>query len=55
MCKKENKTFIVTQSVGGAASAEAKFSNQRDAFHFISDLLASGVTEITLKSVPREK
>ena len=44
------RNYIVTRKIAGGASATTIFNSQKDAFHFISDLLASGVTEITLKS-----
>lgn len=46
------RKYTVTRKLAGGASATAIFNAQRDAFHFISDLLANGVTEITLKSTP---
>lgn len=49
---KMKRKYTVTRKLAGGASATAIFNAQRDAFHFISDLLANGVTEITLKSTP---
>jgi len=42
-------TYVVGYTFQGGCASTARFTEQRKAFHFMADLIASGYAEMTLK------